>query len=96
MAAGETRFERLQRIVLYSTGLLAAPSASDETGETMGSLVTTEGRRSARLTSTTGAGDGNMTTAQWTAAVRRSRELRSTSVKSAGCSTVFGQRYLGL
>ena len=37
VAAGETRFERLRRIVLYSTGR-AAPSASDETGGTMGSL----------------------------------------------------------
>ena len=60
VAAGETRFERLRRIVLYS-GLLSAPSASDETGGTMGSVVTAEGRRSARLTSLAGAGDDNDT-----------------------------------
>ena len=34
-AAGETRFERLRRIILFS-GTLSAPSASDETGGTLG------------------------------------------------------------
>ena len=43
VAAVETRFERVRRIALYSTGLLAAPSASDETGGTVGSVTTTGG-----------------------------------------------------
>ena len=60
VAAGETRFERLRRIVPYSTGH-AAPSASDETGGTMGSLMTAEGQCSARLTSVTRTGDDNGT-----------------------------------
>jgi hypothetical protein len=51
-APGETRFERMRRILLYSTN--AAPAAIDEMGGTVGSLVTAEGRRSARLMSETG------------------------------------------
>jgi len=58
VAAVETRLQRLKRIALFSAGLLAAPSASDETGGTMGTVsTTTDGRRSARLTSTTETGD---------------------------------------
>ena len=60
VAAGETRFERLRRIVLY-LGMLSAPSASDETGGTLGSVETAEGRRSARLTNLAVTGDGNGT-----------------------------------
>jgi hypothetical protein len=54
-APGETWFERMRRILIYSTN--AAPAATDETGGTLGSLATAEGRRSARLTSATGTGD---------------------------------------
>jgi hypothetical protein len=50
VAAGETQFERLRRILIYA-GTRSAPSASDETGGTLGSMQTAEGRRSARLTS---------------------------------------------
>ena len=56
VAAGETRFERLRRIILHSAGY-AAPSASDGAVGTMGSLMTAEGRRSARSTSATRTGD---------------------------------------
>ena len=48
VAAVETRLQRLKRIALFSAGLLAAPSASDETGGTIGTVsTTTDGRRSA-------------------------------------------------
>ena len=60
VAAGETRFERLRRIVLHSADY-AVPSASDEAVGTMGSSMTAEGRRSARLTSVTRTGDDNGT-----------------------------------
>ena len=61
-AAVETRLQRLKRIALFSAGLLAAPSASDEAGGTMGTVwTTTDGRRSARLTSTTETGDDDGT-----------------------------------
>ena len=50
VAAGKTQFERLRRILIYA-GTRSAPSASDETGGTLGSMQTAEGRRSARLTS---------------------------------------------
>ena len=61
-AAVETRLQRLRRIALYSAGLLAAPSASDETGGTMGTVwTTTDGRRSARLASATESGDDDDT-----------------------------------
>ena len=60
VAAGETRFEQLRRIVLHSTGH-TAPSASDEAGGAVGSLMAAEGRRSARLTSVTRTGDDNDT-----------------------------------
>ena len=45
VAAVETRLQRLRRIALFSAGLLAAPSASDETGGTMGTVPTTTDRR---------------------------------------------------
>ena len=60
-AATETRFQRLKRIALFSARLLAVPSASDVAGETMGTLTTTDGRRSARLASTMTTSDGDGT-----------------------------------
>ena len=60
VTTAETRFQRLRRIALYPAGLLVAPSASDEVGAVMGSVATAEGRRSARLTSTTETGDGSI------------------------------------
>ena len=81
-AAVETRLQRLRRIALFSAGLLAAPSASDETGGTMGTVwTTTDGRRSARLTSTTETGvvDGTVvgggTTQPRTAATIRAERM---------------------
>ena len=75
VAAGETRFERLRRIVLYPA--YAAPSAIGETGGTMGLLVATaEGRRSARLTSVTGTGDDNGTVDEDGAASRQTCSRR--------------------
>ena len=63
VTAVETRLQRLKRIALFSARLLAAPSASDETRETMGTVWTNtdHGRRSARLTSTTETGDNDDT-----------------------------------
>ena len=62
VTAVETRLQRLKRIALFSARLLAAPSASDETSGTMGTMWTrTDGRRSARLTSTTETGDDDDT-----------------------------------
>ena len=59
MAAVETRLQRLKRIAIFSSRLLAAPSASDnQTSATLGTMWTkADGRRSARLTSTTETGD---------------------------------------
>ena len=62
--AVETRLQRrLKRIACYSARLLAAPSASDDqTSGTLGTMRTkTDGRRSARLTSTTETGDDDDT-----------------------------------
>ena len=59
VVAVETRLQRLKRIALYSTNLLAAPSASDVTSETMGTTMTkADGRRSARLARKTETGGG--------------------------------------
>ena len=55
VAAGETRFERMRRILLYA-GTCSAPSANGGTGGTLGSVQTEEGRRSARLTSSSATG----------------------------------------
>ena len=59
VAAVETRLQRLKRIALFSSRLLTAPSASDnQTSGALGTMWTTaDGRRSARLTSTTMTGD---------------------------------------
>ena len=59
VAAVETRLQRLKRIAIFSSRLLAAPSASDnQTSATLGTMWTkADGRRSARLTSTTETGD---------------------------------------
>ena len=59
VAAGETDFERLRRILLYS-GTRSAPPASDDTGGTLGLVQTEEGRRSARLASSSATGDGTV------------------------------------
>ena len=56
VAAGETQFERLRRILIYS-GTRSAPPASDDTGGTLGLVQTEEGRRSARLASSAATGD---------------------------------------
>ena len=55
----ETRLQRPKRITLFSSRLLTAPSASDDqTSGTLGTTwTTTDGRRSARLTSTMTMGD---------------------------------------
>ena len=59
VTAGGTQFERLRRILLYS-GTRLAPLASDDTGGTLGLVQTEEGRRSARLASSSATGDGTV------------------------------------
>ena len=59
VAAGETRFERLRRILLYP-GTRSAPLASDDTGGTLGSVQTEEGPRSARLASSSATDGGTV------------------------------------
>ena len=59
VAAGGTQFERLRRILLYS-GTSSAPSASDDTGGTLGLVQAEEGRRSSRLASSSATGDGTV------------------------------------
>jgi hypothetical protein len=63
VTAVETRLQRLKRIARFSARLLAVPSASDDqTSGTLGTMWTkTDGRRSARLTSTTETGDDGAT-----------------------------------
>ena len=54
VAAGETQFERMRRILVYA-GTRSAPSSNGGMGR-LGSVQTDEGRRSARLTSSSATG----------------------------------------